>query len=326
MLAVGFAPAMAQAPIQVPRAYECADNAYCSVSCQIDGEKQMQTGAPKTFTITPIVPNNYVVDLVEQNGRTEYCLNVALTVNDIETADRGSQRVVPSGDETIMLLRLAYLIVGSAVVAGSFSGTLFALNWWSGNLSYDPLFTASIPAAPPLAPDAVQDTALNALPKMESKYFRWAGVEHLNVQLAGGAPVVTGQPILRILTTQNGFHLLAGQFNGLNKNQVYRLTAWVKPEAGGNVQFEAYARGQPPNYAVAIFNLASHAVLSTDGAVKGRGVDLGPDGWQKVWLDLMTTEGHIDVAIRPANGGTLTYRGDGRLGVTLGGVEANSQG
>jgi hypothetical protein len=71
MLAAGFAPAMAQAPIQGPRTYECAANAHCSVSCQIDGEKQMQTGAPKTFTITPIAPNNYVVDLVEQNGHVQ---------------------------------------------------------------------------------------------------------------------------------------------------------------------------------------------------------------------------------------------------------------
>jgi hypothetical protein len=225
-----------------------------------------------------------------------------------------------------MLSRLAYAIVASAVVAASFCGTLFALNWWSGNLSYDPLVTASIPATPPSAPDDLQVTALNALPKMDSKNFRWAGVEHLFIQPESGAPVVTGQPILRVVTTQDGFHLLAGQFNGLSKNQVYRLTAWVKPEAGANVQFEAQASGQPPNHAVAIFNLATHTVLSTDGMVKGRGVDEGPDGWQKVWLDLMTTDGHFDVAIRPANGATLTYRGDGRLGVTLGGVEANPQG
>ena len=225
-----------------------------------------------------------------------------------------------------MQSRLAYGITGIVVVALSFSATLFTLNLWSGYPLSDPISTASIPPAPPATPEAVQETTLNALPKMESKYFRWAGVAHLNVQLASGASVVTGQPILRILTTQDGFHLLAGQFNGLNKNEVYRLTAWVKPEAGGNVQFEAYARGQPPNHAVAIFNLASHAVLSTDDAVKGRGVDEGPDGWQKVWLDLMTTDGHIDAAIRPANGSTLTYRGDGRLGVTLGGIEANPQG
>jgi len=72
MLAVGLASAMAQVPMQVARTYECAANAHCSVSCQIDGDKQMQTGAPKTVTITPLAPNNYVVELVEQNGHIQF--------------------------------------------------------------------------------------------------------------------------------------------------------------------------------------------------------------------------------------------------------------
>jgi hypothetical protein len=67
-----FAPAMAQTPMQAPRTYECAANAHCSVYCQIDGDKQMQTGAPKTVTITPLAPNNYVVELVEQNGHIQF--------------------------------------------------------------------------------------------------------------------------------------------------------------------------------------------------------------------------------------------------------------
>ena len=72
MLAVDIASGMAQAPMQVmPRTYECAANAHCSVFCQIDGDKQMQTGAPKTFTITPLAPNNYIVELVEQNGHVQ---------------------------------------------------------------------------------------------------------------------------------------------------------------------------------------------------------------------------------------------------------------
>jgi hypothetical protein len=72
MLAVSFAPAMAQAPLQAPRTYECAANAHCSVFCQIDAEKLMQTGAPKTVTITLMAPNNYVVELVEQNGHVQF--------------------------------------------------------------------------------------------------------------------------------------------------------------------------------------------------------------------------------------------------------------
>lgn len=71
MLASGIASAMAQAAMQLPRTYECGANTHCSVSCQIDSDKQMQTGAPKTFTITPLAPNNYIVELVEQNGHVQ---------------------------------------------------------------------------------------------------------------------------------------------------------------------------------------------------------------------------------------------------------------
>src|SRR5580704_8475612 len=128
---------------------------------------------------------------------TKLCLNVALTIINIETADRGSQRVVPSGHETIMLSRLAYAIIGSVVVAASFSGTLFALNWWSGNLSYDPLFTASIPSLPPARPQepapsarpmpaattvATQETPADALPKVQTRGFQWAAMAHLLVR------------------------------------------------------------------------------------------------------------------------------------------------
>jgi hypothetical protein len=72
MIAVGLASAMAQTPMQSPRTYECAANGHCSVFCQIDGDKQMQTGAAKTVTITPIAPNNYIVELVEQNGHVQF--------------------------------------------------------------------------------------------------------------------------------------------------------------------------------------------------------------------------------------------------------------
>lgn len=232
-----------------------------------------------------------------------------------------------------MLSRLAYGIIGLVVVALSFSATLFTLNLWSGFPVSDPTSTASIPAAAPAAaadaPGATSETQFNALPKIESAGFQWAGIAHLNVQPETGTSVVTGQPIMRIVATpQDGFHTLAGQFSGLNKNQVYRVVAWVKPTGGSNIELEAsdQASGQPLNHAVAIFNLVSHAVISAEGAMKERGIEKGPDGWQKIWLDLMTSAGQIVISLRPINGGAVTYKGDGRIGVVLGGVEADPQG
>ena len=241
-----------------------------------------------------------------------------------------------------MLSRLAYGIVGIAVVVLSFSATLFALNKWFNNSNSDLLFTASItsarpaPAAPPTAPApapqampaAAQEAPSDALPKVQSRGFQWAANAHLLIRPETGAPVVAGQPVLRLVATpQDGFHTLAGQFNGLNKNQVYRVTAWVKPE-GGNIQLEVgnQAPGQPIHHLAAIFSLSKHTVLDGDTPVKEGGIDQGPDGWEKIWLNVMTSDGRLDVTLRPANGSTLTFKGDGNLGMILGGVEANPQG
>jgi len=242
-----------------------------------------------------------------------------------------------------MLSRLAYAIVGCALVAASFSGTLFALKWWSGNLNYDPLFTASIPSLPTARPQepapsarpvpaattvATQEPPADALPKVQTRGFQWAAIAHLLIRPETEAPVVPGQPVLRLVASpQDGFHTLAGQFSGLNKNQVYRVTAWVKSQ-GGNIQLEVgnQAPGQPIHHLAAIFGLANHTVLDGDTPVKDGGIDQGPDGWEKIWLNVMTSDGRLDVALRSANGNVLTFKGDGNLGMILGGVEANPNG
>jgi hypothetical protein len=41
---------------------------------------------------------------------------------------------------------------------------------------------------------------------------------------------------------------------------------------------------------------------------------------------VMTSDGRLDVSLRPTNGNVLTFKGDGSLGVILGGVEANPLG
>ena len=73
MICLGASPLLAQAPGQVRMAvtYECAANAHCNVSCSVDGEKEFQTGSPKTVTVTLLAPNNYLVDLAEQNGNIQ---------------------------------------------------------------------------------------------------------------------------------------------------------------------------------------------------------------------------------------------------------------
>jgi hypothetical protein len=215
-----------------------------------------------------------------------------------------------------MLSKLAYAVVGLAIVALSFSATLFALNQWTGGTDDEPLFTASI-----LTSETVRASDVADLPKLSA--FDWFTVRGLNVKPADENAVVAGQPVLRLVSTSNETgHSLVARYHGLNKNQVYRITAWVRPEAGGNVEVEALDQpsGTPVNRGIVIADLSSNKFLSVNG-VKTQGVESGPGNWQKVWIDLPTTDGQFLVAIRPAKGNADSYRGDGRLGVTLGGIQ-----
>jgi hypothetical protein len=74
VLAGCFSAAQAQAPAASgsPASYECAAGGHCNVSCMVDGDKAFQTGTPKTITLTVLAPNNYLIDLVEQNGETQH--------------------------------------------------------------------------------------------------------------------------------------------------------------------------------------------------------------------------------------------------------------
>jgi hypothetical protein len=237
-----------------------------------------------------------------------------------------------------MLSRLAYAIVGIFVVVLSFSATLQALNWWSVNSVSGPLFTGSIQSASPSPPavtaataptDVGQETPIDALPKIDNAGFRWVEIDHLKAQSENARPLVSGQPIMRLMASpQDGAHLLAGQFIGLNKDQVYRVTAWIKSEGRSNLQVEIYDHGtaQQAHYMQALFDLSDRKVLRGNGPTETRGIDQGPDGWQKVWLDLTTSDGQIVVALRPANGVETSYPGDGRVGLILGGIRADPKG
>lgn len=74
MLCLGSLPVAAQTTGQPMAAanYTCAANAHCTVACLVDGEKILQTGIPKTVSVRPLGPNNYYVELVEQNGQVHY--------------------------------------------------------------------------------------------------------------------------------------------------------------------------------------------------------------------------------------------------------------
>ena len=114
---------------------------------------------------------------------------------------------------------------------------------------------------------------------------------------------------------------MAARVNGLNKNESYRIKAWIKPQAGAN--FGIAARDQPDkdngqNNGRVIFDLANQKVLSTHGNLN-QGIELVGD-WLTVWIDLLTTDGQYVVNFYVCNGDWEVYKGDGKLGVILGGI------
>ena len=51
--------------------------------------------------------------------------------------------------------------------------------------------------------------------------------------------------------------------------------------------------GNPSNYGVAQFELATHSVISSTGDIIASGVDAAEDDWVKVWVDLRSKDGQI---------------------------------
>jgi hypothetical protein len=185
------------------------------------------------------------------------------------------------------------------------------------------------PAAPNIAsldlPPVSQVTALSALPEPATPGFRWEVVRGLNVQAVNADAMVSGQPVLRLTATPDDRgHTLGARLTGLNKNQTYRVSAWVKSVAGGNVELAAFDRPDtdtPLNNGDAVFDLSNHQVLNESGA-QGGDIEQHPNYWQKVWINLATSDGQLLVAIRPVNGRRLLFFGDGKLGLILGGIAA----
>ena len=182
-----------------------------------------------------------------------------------------------------------------------------------------PTDAVALDAAP-----VTQVTPISALPEPSTTDFHWTVVRGLNVQAVSAKAIVADQPVLRLTATPNdNGHTLAARLTGLNENQTYRIAVWVKPVAGGNVElsvFDGPDRNSPLNNAQAVFDLHNHEVIESTGA-RESDIEQHSDYWQKVWIDLATSDGTFLVAVRPAKGRDFLFDGDGKLGVLFGGIE-----
>jgi hypothetical protein len=199
-----------------------------------------------------------------------------------------------------------------------------ALSFWLALVLFDHLGTTSLKQFETALAPGTPQSSLAELPPLPDARFFWVGIAGINVQVIAGVPeVISGLPVVRLIALQQGVHTLAARATGLLKNERYRITAWIRPLAGGN--FGIAARDQAdkengPNNGRAYFDLATQKVLVADGNARPGIEQVG--NWLTVWLDLLTTDGQYVVNFYVCKGAAETYTGDGRLGVLLGGVSA----
>jgi len=177
----------------------------------------------------------------------------------------------------------------------------------------------------------IKETALVDLPPLTTSGFAFIGIRGLNAEVEVRDPVVVGQRILRLATVPTtGAHYFAARSTTLNKNQVYRITVWVKDPAGVKIEMQvsdelAPRGGTPANYGNAIFDPTARTVSSSPGRLKGRGIEQGPDGWQKIWVDLATADGELVLGLGLVSKEASELKGDGPPGLTFGGIEVTAR-
>jgi hypothetical protein len=179
----------------------------------------------------------------------------------------------------------------------------------------------------PSGPVATQETSLAELPKPTTDGLALIGIQGLNAQVQNENPVVAGQAILHLVAVPTqGRHYLAAESTGLKKDRVYRVTAWVKAPAGVTVELEVRdgldpRDGKPANYAKAGFDPTAWRVVRSTVDLKRCGIEQGPDGWQRIWIDLPTMDGEIVLALGLVSRNRSEFKGNGRMGLAFGGVE-----
>jgi hypothetical protein len=65
--------------------------------------------------------------------------------------------------------------------------------------------------------------------------------------------------------------------------------------------------GQPSNYGVARFDLATRSVVNFYGNIIARGVDAAGDDWVKLWVDLRSRDGQLFVLMGLLEGRNNRY-------------------
>ena len=186
-----------------------------------------------------------------------------------------------------------------------------------------------------LARIAARRTRLSELPLLQGA-VHWDLVWGLNVKVIEGQRIVPDHPIFQLTAVQTNDpaaqhrHALSECISGLAPGGTYRVSLWVKPMDGTNVQIQLRdstraETGIPGNEGEARYNLSPSSVMMVNGLFSP-GIKPDLDGWQKVWADVTTGDGRIFVylgLLRKADNSHV-FDGDGEQ-LLFGGIEISHQ-
>jgi hypothetical protein len=208
-----------------------------------------------------------------------------------------------------MSLRLGHVV---DLFAGAL-GAIFILFWIIlAILNYRE--TPTIERARSLVLEATEVAQLPLLATRGPERPQWDLMEGLKAREVADPRVVGGQPVLQLMATSGNVHRLGVMYKNMAID-TYHATVWVKPGAVTTVLVEG-RDGRLMKYGNAVYDLAAQSVLEATGDTLARGIDIGHNGWLKLWLEVPTSNTFFFVM--------LTLKGaeeSPETAITFGGVE-----
>ncbi len=178
---------------------------------------------------------------------------------------------------------------------------------------------AAAKPAPALPAAKIED--LPAMPGSGGYAVDWDGVDGLGVERLDLAPMIPGQPVLKLSAADAGRrHRLGMRIGPLQQDRIYRISLWVKFVSTPFLELDARDRANA-NSGAATFDLATGVVVRQTGGVRAAGLESQDDGWTRLWLDLRSSDGAVVYLWVLDGDAAAEFVGDGRVAVIFGGIE-----
>lgn len=155
--------------------------------------------------------------------------------------------------------------------------------------------------APP-RPILPRETALAELPPLPSPQV-WDGITGLAAIPVDTPRIVADFQVLQLVAAApEGVHSLSMRSSGHVAGGVYRATIWVGAPSNANMRLmvrdsENPQTRSPTNEIDVKVDLRSLAVIEPHGNMLGCGAEQQADGWQRIWVDLQSSDGNIVAAL-----------------------------